>query len=82
MVQTAAPDFKDRKKLKLLLRKDTAFRKGLIGHGKVFKRIMADKEIILKISPRLFFEVLLGRALKEEGKRFYELATHHGTARI
>jgi len=65
VVNEAAPEFKDKEKLKWLIREDPDFRKGLIGDEKVFRKVMADEEIMIKISPELLFEILLRKAFKE-----------------
>jgi hypothetical protein len=65
IVNEAAPDAKDKERLKELLLEDKDFRKGMVGDDKVFQRVMTDDEIFLKISPTLYFEVLLRKALTE-----------------
>jgi len=65
VVQEVAPEFGDKVKLKQLIREDEAFRKGLVGDEKLFNRIMSDEEAILRISPALYFEVLLSKAQKQ-----------------
>ena len=54
-----------------LLQDDEAFRSGLVGDPRVFSRLMDDDEAFLRVSPALFFEVLLRRARSE-----LEKATH------
>lgn len=72
VAQTAAPQFKDRKQLKQLMNDDPAFRKGLVGNQDLFERITAKRPSLdLEVSPLLFFEVLLRRAVVE-----MEKATH------
>lgn len=71
VVQAAAPESKNKAKLRQLITEDEDFRKGLVSGEKVFKRVMADEEIILRISPALYFEILLRKALKE-----FEKASH------
>ena len=51
VIQEAAPEFVHKDKLKELIREDEGFRKALVGDEKVFRRVMADEEIILRISP-------------------------------
>jgi len=63
VVSTVAPEFKDKERLKRLIREDKSFRKGLIGNERLFRRLMSDKELMLKISPSLLFEILLRRTL-------------------
>jgi len=68
IIREAAPDFSDKEKLKQIIREDDGFRKALVGDERVFRRVMADEEIFLKISPALYFEILLRKTLKELGK--------------
>ncbi len=65
VIQEVAPQSRDKEKLKQLIREDEDFRRALIGDDRVFRRVMADEEIFLKISPALYFEILLRRAVKE-----------------
>ncbi len=73
VIQEAAPEFKDKAKLKRLIREDESFRKALIGDVRVFRKVIADKDILLKISPALYFEILLRQTLKELGKASHTL---------
>ncbi len=57
--------------LRRLARSDDGFRKALVGDERVFQRVMNDEEVFVKISPALYFEVLLRKALRE-----LESATH------
>ncbi len=65
IVDEAAPGAKDRGKIKRFINEDDAFRKGLVGDEKVFRRVTADENIMMKISPALFFEVLLRKTFRE-----------------
>lgn len=65
VVQQGAPDFKDKAKLKQLIREDEDFRKGVVGSEHLFRTVMRSDDIFLRISPALFFEVLLRRVEKE-----------------
>jgi len=65
IVGQAAPNAQHATHLKRLLREDPDFRKALVGDDKVFERVMDDEEIFLKISPTLYFEVLLRKANKQ-----------------
>ena len=62
LVDTVSPDVSDKSALKQIIRTDLDFRNTYIGDGKVFHRVMHDDEILLKISPTLFFEILLRKA--------------------
>lgn len=73
LVETVAPDVSDKDRLKYILKEDADFRDEFIGDEKVFERVMNDDEIFLKISPTLFFEVLLRKAAKEISKSSYTI---------
>lgn len=65
VVWEATPEFGNKEKLKQLMRDDEDFRRALISDERVFRRVVADEEIFLKISPALYFEILLRKTLKE-----------------
>ncbi len=73
VVREAAPDATDAERLKGLIREDEAFRRALVGDERVFARVMTDEEIFLRISPALYFEVLLRRALVDLEQAVYTL---------
>lgn len=73
VVNTAVPQAQDKQKLKRYIREDEAFREGLIGSPRVLERVMGSEEILLKISPRLLFEILLRGTKKELEKRTWVL---------
>ncbi|MDY7037666.1 MAG: hypothetical protein SV375_16075 [Thermodesulfobacteriota bacterium] len=55
LIETVTPDVTDKARLELIIKEDEDFRNTFISHQKVFKRVMDDEEIFLKISPTLFF---------------------------
>jgi len=65
VIREAAPEFGDKEKLKQIIREDDDFRKALIGDDRVFREVMGDEKIFLKISPALYFEILLRKTLRE-----------------
>jgi hypothetical protein len=65
LVEAAAPEVKDRSRLRQLLESDKDFRNAFIGDEKTFQRVADDREVFLKISPRLYFEILLRKATKK-----------------
>ena len=70
LVETASPGVIDKPKLKQILREDEKFRNTFIDDEKVFRKLMDEEEIFLRISPALFFQILLRRVardLKEVG---------------
>jgi hypothetical protein len=59
LVETAHPEALDKVRLKKIIREDEDFRNSFISDEKIFRRLIDDEEILLKISPVLFFEILL-----------------------
>jgi hypothetical protein len=73
LIEAAASEVADKANLKRILREDEDFRNSFVGDEKVFNRLMADDEIFLKISPSLFFEILLRKAVSNLSKSSYTL---------
>ena len=73
VVDAAAPEAGKREKLKAAFREDEAFRTALIADDRVFQRVMADDEAFVRISPALYFEVLLRKAHRELEQATYTL---------
>ncbi|MBI5966241.1 MAG: hypothetical protein HY882_00085 [Deltaproteobacteria bacterium] len=65
LVETVSPEVKNKERLKQIIREDEDFRNSFIGDEKVFRRLMDEEETFLKISPPLFFEILLRKAAHE-----------------
>ncbi len=65
VIETVSPEVRDKTGLKRIIQEDEDFRKSYIGDEKVFRRLMDDEEILLKISPALFFEILLRRTASD-----------------
>lgn len=65
LVDTVSPEVRDRSRLKQIIREDRDFRNRYIGDEKVFTRLMDDEELFLRISPTLFFEILLRKAVSD-----------------
>jgi hypothetical protein len=65
LVDIVSPEVRDRSRLKQIIREDRDFRNRYIGDEKVFRRLMDDDELFLKISPTLFFEILLRKAVSD-----------------
>ena len=65
LVHTVSPEVRDRSRLKQIIKEDRDFRNRYIGDEKVFRRLMDDDELFLKISPTLFFEILLRKAASD-----------------
>jgi hypothetical protein len=65
LVETAHPEVVDKVKLKKIVREDEDFRNSFISDEKIFRRLIGDEEIFLKISPVLFFEILLRKVVND-----------------
>jgi len=65
LINAAAPNVSDKRRLKQIIREDEDFRNTFIADEKVFRKVMDDDEIFLKISPMLFFEILLRKAVND-----------------
>jgi hypothetical protein len=73
LIESKLPEVSDKLKLRQILREDEDFRRTFISDEKVFHRLMADDEIFLKISPALYFEILLRRTAQDLGKISYTI---------
>ncbi len=71
LIESAAPEIEEKSRLRQLLESDKDFRNAFIGDEKTFQRVADDREVFLKISPRLYFEIILRKASKQ-----LESATH------
>ena len=65
LVETASPEVTDKRRLKQIIRNDEDFRNSFIEAERVFRKVMDDDEILLKISSTLFFEILLRKVAKD-----------------
>ena len=73
LIEAAASGVGDKANLKQILRNDADFRNSFVRDEKVFNKLIADDEIFLKISPSLFFEILLHNAARTLSKTSYTL---------
>lgn len=71
LIGTVSPEIKDKYSLRRIVVQDKDFRKKFVGDEKVFRRVIDDDEILLKISPFLFFEILLRKTAQELGRTIY-----------
>jgi hypothetical protein len=65
LVSTAAPEAGNPDRLKQIIGEDDDFRAAFIDDDRTIRRVVSDKEAFLKISPRLYFEILLRKVRKE-----------------
>ena len=73
LVETGAPEVRDKARLKEIIRADEDFRNTFIADEKVCRQVMGNDQIFLRISPTLFFEILLRKAAKDLRKAGYTL---------
>ena len=73
LVETGSPEVSDKWELKRILREDEGFRNSFISDEKIFRRLMDDDQILLKISPTLYFEILLRKAARDLSRVSYTL---------
>ena len=73
LISAAAHDAQDKDSIRRALHEDTGLRAAMTGDGRVFARVMADNELFLKVSPALYFEVLVRRAIMDIGETGYTL---------
>jgi len=73
LVETAAPNVVDKHRLKQIIREDEGFRHSFVTDEKIFRRLMDDDQVLLKISPVLFFEILLRKAVNDLEKVSYTI---------
>ena len=67
VVNEVDPAAANKDRLKRLIREDQDFRKAMLGDDRLFRRVVGDDEAFVRISPALYFEILLRRALKDLG---------------
>ena len=65
LVSTAAPESGNRGRLKQILEEDEDFRNAFLDDENTIRKVISDKEAFLKISPRLYFEILLRQVRKK-----------------
>lgn len=62
---TVAPQVRDRTRLKEIIELDEDFRDAFLSDEETSRKIVEDKEIFLRISPKLYFEILLRKTRKD-----------------
>lgn len=71
LIEETSPQASNKQWLKELIQHDRDFRQAIVGDVRVFQRTMSDQEVYVKISPALYFEILLRKTAKE-----LDVATH------
>lgn len=65
VVSNLAPDAADPAALKRLIIRDAQFRDAMLGDEALLERVLNDDEIFIRISPPLYFEILLRRSRRD-----------------
>ena len=81
LVETVFPGVTDRARLKQIIREDEGFRNTFVGDERVFRRLMDEEELFLRITPSLFFEILL-RKVATDLKEMSYTVEKSGTVKI
>ena len=75
LIEEAAPQASNKARLKQMILEEREFRQAIVGDERVFQRVTSDAEVMLKLSPALYFEILLRKASKELDLSAYTLET-------
>ncbi len=73
LVAAGAPEVQDKARLRQIISSDQDLQDAFIEDEKTVRKVMADDEVVLKLSPRLYFEILLRKTRKEMEEASYTL---------
>jgi hypothetical protein len=73
LLERTAPQVSDRLRLKEILETDSDFRNAFMTEEALFQRLLGDEETLVRLSPAMFFEILLRNAAQQIGARSYTL---------
>jgi len=65
LAATVAPEAGDKDRIKRLLLEDEDFRNAFVEEEAVFRRVASERDVFLRISPSLYFEILLRRVRRD-----------------
>ncbi len=65
LVSTVAPESGDPSRIGRILEEDEEFRNAFLEDERTVRRVVSDKDVFLRISPRLYFEILLRNVRRE-----------------
>ena len=65
LIDEAVPQASNKVRLRQMILEEPAFRQAIVGDERVFQRVISDAEVMVKLSPPLYFEILLRKASKE-----------------
>jgi hypothetical protein len=71
MVETVFPELGERRELVDNAKHDDRFVEAMLGDEQLFERLTSDQQVLLQITPKLFFSVLLRQARKDLLKASY-----------
>ena len=78
LVETVLPERNDQEHIVSIIRDDADFVEAMLGHEKVSQRLLNDEEILLKVSPQLFFAALLQKARRDLRAGSYTVERRQG----
>lgn len=78
LVERVMPGYSDKRQAVSLIKDDPDFIEAMLGHEGVFEYLLSDKESLLKVSPQLFFSVLLTRARRDLEAGAYTVERRQG----
>jgi hypothetical protein len=73
MVETLLPQHRDKQHLVETVKDDEAFTEAMLGDERLFDRVMREEAILLQITPKLFFSVLLTQARRDLQQESYTI---------
>jgi len=65
LIEEAVPQSSNKVRLRQMILEEREFRQAIVGDERVFQRVINDSEVMVKLSPALYFEILLRKASKE-----------------
>ncbi len=65
LIETVSPEARNKPGLRQILRQDQDIRNSYVADEKTFRRLMSEEESFVKISPALFFEILLRKSSRD-----------------
>ena len=78
LLERTATDVSDRVGLKKVLETDPDVRNAFLTKEELLRALMSDDEVLVRLSPAFFFEILLRNAAKQMGRRSYTLEKSGG----
>ncbi|MBC7231924.1 MAG: hypothetical protein H5T68_01590 [Chloroflexi bacterium] len=73
LIETLLPQRNDKERLVEAIKDDPDFIEAMLGDERLFDRIMKDETILLQVTPKLFFSVLLRQARKDLRQASYTI---------